>query len=99
MSTQTLKQPLVGGISTGRNNTFAGWLKHFWAKLLLGKWKLLIGGGFMAAIVLAGFYFGNGNYSFRSDNSVIRSQCFVGAGTCPGNGVVCGPFYRRRGAL
>jgi HlyD family secretion protein len=25
--------------------------------LLLGKWKLLIGGGFMAAIILAGFYF------------------------------------------
>ena len=63
MSTQTIKQPLVGGISTGRNNTFAGWLKHFWAKLLLGKWKLLIGGGFMAAIVLAGFYFWNDDSS------------------------------------
>lgn len=57
MSTQTIKQPLVGGISTGRTNTFAGWLKQFWAKLLLGKKKLLLGGGFMAAIVLAGFYF------------------------------------------
>ena len=54
MSTQTLKQPLVGGISTGRS---AGWLKQVWAKLLLGKMKLLIGGGFMAAIILAGFYF------------------------------------------
>ncbi|HEV8204007.1 MAG TPA: efflux RND transporter periplasmic adaptor subunit [Pyrinomonadaceae bacterium] len=54
MSTQTLKQPLVGGISTGSN---VGWLKQVWAKLLLGKMKLLIGGGFMAAIVLAGFYF------------------------------------------
>jgi len=57
MSTQTIKQPLVGGISTGRTNTFSGWLKHFWARLLQGKKKLLIGGGFMAAIVLAGFYF------------------------------------------
>ena len=56
MSSQTIKQPLVGGISTGRSNTF-GWLKHFWARLLQGKKKLLIGGGFMAAIVFAGFYF------------------------------------------
>src|ERR1043165_9616767 len=54
MSTQTIKQPLVGGISTGKS---AGWLKQVWAKLLLGKMKLLIGGGFMAAIVPAGFYF------------------------------------------
>ena len=44
MSTQTIKQPLVGGISTGRN-TWAGWLKQVWAKLLLGKKKLLLGGG------------------------------------------------------
>ena len=57
MSTQTIKQPLVGGISTGRTNTFAGWLKQFWARLLLNKKKLLLGGGFMAAIILAGFYF------------------------------------------
>jgi HlyD family secretion protein len=54
MSTQTIKQPLVGGISTGGS---LSWLKQLWAKLLLGKKKLLIGGGFMAAIVLAGFYF------------------------------------------
>ena len=57
MSTQTIKQPLVGGISTGRTNTWAGWLKQFWARLLLGKKKLLLGGGFMAAVILAGFYF------------------------------------------
>src|SRR5215217_6306540 len=50
MSTQTIKQPLVGGISTG-------WLQQFWTRLLAGKMKLLIGGGFMAAIVLAGIYF------------------------------------------
>ncbi|HEU4934638.1 MAG TPA: efflux RND transporter periplasmic adaptor subunit [Pyrinomonadaceae bacterium] len=54
MSTQTIKQPLVGGISTGGS---LGWLKQVWATLLLGKKKLLIGGGFMAAVVLAGFYF------------------------------------------
>jgi HlyD family secretion protein len=56
MSTQTIKQPLVGGISTGRN-TWAEWLKQVWAKLLLGKKKLLLGGGLMAAVVFAGFYF------------------------------------------
>jgi HlyD family secretion protein len=54
MSTQTIKQPLVGGISTGKN---AGWLKQFWTRLLAGKKKLLIGGGFMLAVMLAGFYF------------------------------------------
>jgi HlyD family secretion protein len=54
MSSQTIKQPLVGGISTG-NAT--GWLKQVWAKLLFGKKKLLLGGGMMAAVVLAGFYF------------------------------------------
>src|SRR6185369_7452613 len=54
MSTQTIKQPLVGGISTGGR---LGWIQQFWTKLLAGKMKLLIGGGFMAAIMLAGFYF------------------------------------------
>src|SRR5215475_855928 len=53
MSTETIKQPLVGGISTGAK----GWLRQFWTRLLAGKKKLIIGGGFMAAIVLAGFYF------------------------------------------
>jgi HlyD family secretion protein len=60
MSTQTIKQPLVGGINTTGT---LGWLKQLWAKLLLGKTKLLIGGGFMAAIVLAGFYFGGNDSS------------------------------------
>jgi HlyD family secretion protein len=54
MSTQTIKQPLVGGISTDKG---LGWLKTFWARLLLNKKKLMLGGGFMAAVVLAGFYF------------------------------------------
>lgn len=62
MSTQTIKQPLVGGISTG-GNTWAAWLKQIWAKLLLGKKKLLLGGGFMAAVVFAGFYFFGDNTS------------------------------------
>ena len=54
MSTQTIKQPLVGGISTGG---YLGWLKQFWTRLWAGKKKLLLGGGFMAAIILAGLYF------------------------------------------
>ena len=54
MSTQTIKQPLVGGISTGGR---LGWVQQLWTRLLANKKKLLIGGGFMAAIVLAGFYF------------------------------------------
>jgi HlyD family secretion protein len=55
MSTETIKHPpLVTDVRTGRN--FA-WLKQFWARLLAGKKKLLIGGGIMASVVLAGFYF------------------------------------------
>src|SRR5688500_12379372 len=52
MSTQIIKNPpIVTGISN------LGWLKHFWARLLAGKKKLMLGGSFMAAVVLAGFYF------------------------------------------
>src|SRR5215218_10290903 len=55
MSTETIKHPpLVTGIRTGRS---LGWLQQFWAKLLAGKKKLLIGGGMMALFMLAGFYF------------------------------------------
>jgi HlyD family secretion protein len=55
MSTETIKHPpIVTGIGTGRS---LGWLKQFWARLLAGKMKLFLGGGFMAAVVFAGFYF------------------------------------------
>jgi HlyD family secretion protein len=54
MSTETIKQPLVTGIRSGRS---LGWLQELWTRLLAGKKKLLLGGGFMAVIVLAGFYF------------------------------------------
>jgi HlyD family secretion protein len=55
MSTQTIKnQPFVTGLSSGVNAT---WLRQFWARLLAGKKKLLIGGGMMALFMLAGFYF------------------------------------------
>src|SRR5215218_6006770 len=61
MSTETIKHPpIVTGIGAGRS---FGWLKLFWTRLLAGKKKLLMGGGFMAAIVLAGFYFWNSESS------------------------------------
>ncbi len=59
MSTQTIQnQPLVTGLSSGVN---ASRLRLIWARLLAGKKKLLLGGGFMAAVVLAGFYFWAGD--------------------------------------
>ena len=55
MSTQTIKnRPLVTGLSGGLN---AARLRQYWARLLAGKMKLLIGGGLMAVFMLAGFYF------------------------------------------
>lgn len=59
MSTQTINnRPLVTGVSSGvRSGVNATWLRHAWARLLAGKKKLFIGGGFMAAVVLAGFFF------------------------------------------
>ena len=55
MSTETIKQPpFVTGISTSRS---IGWLRQFWTRLLAGKKKLMLGGGLMAAVVFAGFYF------------------------------------------
>ena len=54
MSTETIKQPLVTGVRTGKG---LGWWQQFWTALLKGKKKLIIGGGIMAAVVLAGFYF------------------------------------------
>src|SRR5690242_15953541 len=59
MSTETIKHPpLVTGAGTkaGTPRTQA-WLKQSWARLLAGKKKLLIGGGILAAFLLAGFYF------------------------------------------
>ena len=54
MSTQTIKnQPLAGGrLITGIN---LSWMQQF--KSLAGRKKLFIGGGLMAAVVLAGFFF------------------------------------------
>ena len=52
MSTQIIKNPpIITGIGS------PSWLKQFWTRLLAGKKKLMLGGGFMAAVVFAGFYF------------------------------------------
>lgn len=62
MSTETIKHPPLvkgAGIGTGVNTgrTLA-WLKQFWARLMAGKKKLLIGGAIMLSVMAAGFYFG-----------------------------------------
>src|SRR5690348_8934567 len=55
MSSQTIKnQQLVTGLSSG---VTAACRRSFWARWLAGKRNLLIGGGMMAAVMLAGFYF------------------------------------------
>jgi len=61
MSTETIKHPPLvkapgvgAGVNTGRT---LAWLKQSWARLMAGKKKLLIGGGIMASVVFAGFYF------------------------------------------
>src|SRR5690349_12348804 len=61
MSTETIKHPpLVTGERAGVNGTARtlAWLKQFWTRIWAGKKTLLIGGGIMAAFLLAGFYFG-----------------------------------------
>ncbi|HEY0728841.1 MAG TPA: hypothetical protein VGD38_12275, partial [Pyrinomonadaceae bacterium] len=60
MSTETIKHPPLvkgAGIRTGVNTgrTLA-WLKQFWARLMAGKKKLLIGGAIMLSVMAAGFY-------------------------------------------
>ena len=63
MSTETIKHPPLvtgAGVNTGTTRTVA-WLKQFWARVWTGKKKLLIGGGIMAAFLLAGFYFWGGD--------------------------------------
>ena len=57
MSTQTIKRPLVTGVGNIASGVNTSWLRQLWARLLAGKKKLLLGGGFMAAVVFAGLYF------------------------------------------
>ena len=64
MSTETIKHPplapahegVAGRAGVNTTRTLA-WLKQFWARLMLGKKKLLIGGAMMLSVVFAGFYF------------------------------------------
>ena len=55
MSTETIKErPLVHGLAGDKS---VNWLKANWAKLLRQKKQLMLGGGALAIVALAGFYF------------------------------------------
>jgi multidrug efflux pump subunit AcrA (membrane-fusion protein) len=55
MSTQTIKErPLVHGLGDDKS---ANWLKVQWSKLLSQKKQLMLGGGALAIIAIAAFYF------------------------------------------
>ena len=55
MSTETIKErPLVHGLAGDKS---VNWLKANWAKLLKQKKQLMLGGGALAVVALAGFYF------------------------------------------
>jgi len=55
MSTETIKErPLVHGLAGDKS---VNWLKANWAKLLKQKKQLMLGGGALASVALAGFYF------------------------------------------
>src|SRR6185369_12726984 len=66
MSTETIKHPPLvtgAGTATGASGSARtrAWLKQFWARIWAGKKTLLIGGGIMAAFLLAGLYFWGDN--------------------------------------
>src|SRR5258705_3010849 len=83
MSTQTIKeQPLVAGIGAGRS---INWLKQSWAKLLAGKKQLMLGGGSLAVVVLAGFYFwGNDSGTPQYMTARVDRGSLRNAVTAPG---------------
>src|SRR6476659_965253 len=55
MSSQTIREHLpVSGVSTRKA---PGWLSASWKKLLSHKTQLMLGGGAVAVLALAGFYF------------------------------------------
>jgi HlyD family secretion protein len=55
MSSQTIKEHLpISGVGTAKA---AGWLSLAWKKLLNHKTKLMVGGGALAVLALAGYYF------------------------------------------
>jgi len=71
MSTQTIKErPLVHGLGGDKS---ANWLKVQWAKLLSQKKQLMLGGGALAIVALAGFYFW-GNQSAAAQYLTARIE-------------------------
>ena len=73
MATEIIKNPAITGINTGRSLTG----RNIWARLLAGKKKLLLGGGFVAAVVFAGFYF-----SRRIEHSTVHDCANRERGNC-----------------
>ena len=58
MSSQTIKEHLpISGVSTAKA---ASWLSASWKKLLSHKIQLILGGGALAVLALAGYYFWGG---------------------------------------
>src|SRR5258708_40322908 len=71
MSTQTIKErPLVHGLGGDKS---ANWLKVQWAKLISQKKQLMLGGGALAIVALAGFYFW-GNQSAAAQYLTARIE-------------------------
>ena len=61
MSSQTIQEHLpLSGVSTKKA---ASWLSQIWKKLLSRKKQLIFGGGALAVLALAGFYFWGGQSS------------------------------------
>src|SRR6185437_1436018 len=54
MSSQTIKHLPVSGVGTAKA---AGWFSLIWKKLLSHKTQLMLGGGALAVLALAGYYF------------------------------------------
>lgn len=58
MSSQTIKEHLpITGVGTAKA---AGWLSMTWKRLLSHKLQLMLGGGALAVLALAGYYFWGG---------------------------------------
>jgi HlyD family secretion protein len=58
MSSQTIKEHLpISGVGTAKA---AGWLSLTWKRLLSHKLQLMLGGGALAVLALAGYYFWGG---------------------------------------
>ena len=68
MSSQTIKEHLpMSGVGTAKA---ASWLSLSWKKLLSHKTQLILGGGALAVLALAGYYF----WGQQSERSAIHDR-------------------------